>query len=50
MKEIVVLSSVLVIDCVCLVVGECEGTRKKNNKRANKKPVLQLEVLARLLQ
>jgi len=46
----VVLSSALVIDYVCLVVGECEGARKKNSKRVNKKPVLQLEALARLDQ
>lgn len=38
----VVLPSALVIDYVCLVMRDCEGTRAKNSKRVNKKPVLQL--------
>jgi hypothetical protein len=45
----VVLSSALVIDYVCLVVGECEE-RWRESKRVNKKPVLQLDALARLDQ
>lgn len=42
----VILSSALVIDYVCLVVGECEGAREKISKRVNKKPVLRLVTLA----
>ena len=45
-----VLSSALVIECVCLFVGEIEGTRKKSSERVNKKPVLRREALARLDQ
>ena len=46
MWEIVVLPSMLVIESLCVVVGECEGTREKNSKRVNKKPVLRLVTLA----
>lgn len=40
-----VLSAVLLIGFVCLVLGECEGTREKNSKRVKKKPVLRLVAL-----
>ena len=50
MCEMAVLPSVLVVDCVCLVTRECEGTRELKSKRVNKNPVLQLVTLAQLDQ
>lgn len=50
MCEMAVLPSVLVVDCVCLVLRECEGTRELKSKRVSKKPVLRLVTLAQLDQ
>jgi hypothetical protein len=50
MCGMVVLPLVLVVDCVCLVLRECEGTRELKSKRVSKKPVLRLVTLAQLDQ